>query len=865
MNREKVFNCLGPTAYAALAEAVALGRSHRHAYIDLDHWILSLLQRAQSDLSLLLEHFGIDIAECRRRVEKALMDFTVNGDSLVDISASLERNVGPAIMWSQVSARSARVRSGHLLLAWLDDESTRRWLKLRAGGDIALVLVDEAAARYESLASSWPEAAEISLHEDTASRAHHTTDSSNAEAVLQKWATNMTAQAAANQLDPVVGRDSELRVVIDVLSRRRQNNPILVGEAGVGKTAIVEALAQKIHEGAVPPRLAGAQVWALDLARMQAGAGVRGEFEQRLKSLVDAVAASAIPIVLFCDETHTLIGAGGPAGTGDAANLIKPMLARGQLRMIAATTWAEYKQHIEPDAALTRRFQPVIVEEPDDATATDMLRTVAPHFARHHHVYIVDSALQAAVTLSRRYLPARQLPDKAVSLLDTACARVTMSQNCAPAQLEALRHQANAIARTLAWRQSDRRRGVHVPGDEQLLESSKAHLLEHVAELEQRFDAQRADIQAWLAATGENERSPQNTFNTAPALAGQGQFVQPWVNEHVIAEVLAEWTGVPVAQLAKDDAQRVVDLERLLNTRILGQPDAARAMASALQIAHSGLGDPNRPLGVLLLAGATGCGKSLAAAKLADVLFGGEENLIQFNMNEFQESHTVSTLKGAPPGYVGYGKGGRLTEAIRKRPYCVLLLDEFDRAHPDIHEIFYQVFDQGWMEDGEGRHINFRNCLILLTTNLGDAEIQTASAADPALGQDRLNRIVIERLQRHFSPALLARIQTIAFRPLDEPALTGIAAQALQEIRQRLKQQNLHFHADEPVCAWVARAVSTHPANGRAVRDLLHQHVLPAVAMEILAARASGRTMTSVHLTAHDTLSLAFEYDAAGD
>ncbi|WP_193100506.1 type VI secretion system ATPase TssH [Burkholderia sp. Z1] len=857
MNRERIFNCLGRTTYAALVDATALGRSRRHTFIDLDHWALCLLQREQSDFSKLLAEWGHDIGDVKRRLEKALDTFDVGGDSVRDISASLERSVGRAVIWSQVVAPSGKVRSGHLLLSWLDDDLTRRWLQQRISHGIVAIAIDEIAMRYEALAASWPEAVESPSQRDDDLPA----DGAAPDNALAKWATCLTDQAARGELDPVVGRDDELRTVIDILSRRRQNNPILVGEAGVGKTAVVEALAQKIHAGAVPPGLLGAQVWALDLARLQAGAGVRGEFEQRLKAVMDAVLAAPNPVILFCDETHTLVGAGGAAGTGDAANLIKPMLARGQLRMVAATTWSEYKQYIEPDAALVRRFQAVPVEEPGDAAAVDMLRTIAPRFAEHHGVHIVDAALCSAVALSRRYLPARQLPDKAISLLDTACARVAMSQSCAPAELERLGQQALAIEQTLSWRANDRRMGVSTPGDEADLEAQRAGLALQARSLTSVVETQRQEVNDWLArmrATPDSSADNSDAATTAPCVDAD-TWVRPWVDEHVIAEVLAEWTGVPVAQLAQDEAQRIVDLECSLGACIHGQAGGVRSIAQALHVSHSGLGDPQRPLGVMLLAGPTGTGKSQAAAKLAELLFGGERNLVQFNMNEFQEAHTASTLKGAPPGYVGYGKGGRLTEAIRKKPYSVLLLDEFDRAHPDIHEVFYQVFDQGWMEDGEGRRISFRNSLILLTTNLGDAEIEASCKADPQVSQAKLEALVRERLQARFSAALLARIQIVVFRPLDLDALTGIARQALDEFGERLAQNGLGWRADDDVAGWIARAVAQHPANGRAVRDLLRQHVMPAVARGVLAARAESRTLRTVRLSAADKLSLAFD------
>lgn len=860
MNRERIFGCLNRTTYAALIDATTLCRSRRHTFIDLDHWALCLLQREQSDFAKLFAQWGHDVDDVKRRMEKALDTFNVGSESLRDISGPLEASVGRAVVWSQAAVPSGKVRTGHLLLAWLDDESTRRWLQQRVSQGLTAAAMDDVVQRYEALAASWPEAQECpgSAHGDFLA------ESSASGDALAKWATCLTDQAARGELDPVVGRDDELRTVIDILSRRRQNNPILVGEAGVGKTAVAEALAQHIQADAVPAGLRGARVWALDLARMQAGAGVRGEFEQRVKAVIDAVLAAPEPVILFCDETHMLVGAGGTAGTGDAANLIKPMLARGELRMIAATTWSEYKQYIEPDAALVRRFQVVPVDEPDDAAAVDMLRTVAPRYAQHHRVHIVDAALRSAVALSRRYLPARQLPDKAISLLDTACARVAMSQDCAPAELARLTQQVLAIGQTLDWRASDRRIGVPTPGDEAELEAQRSDLALQARELERVVDDEREEVRAWLARLGASSTSQealemQEAGGALAARIDAESWVRPWVDEHVIARVLAEWTGVPVTQIAQDEAQLIVELEDALGACIQGQAHGLRSIAQALQVSHSGLGDPQRPLGVMLLAGPTGTGKSQAAAKLAELLFGGERNLAQFNMNEFQEAHTISTLKGAPPGYVGYGKGGRLTEAIRKKPYGVLLLDEFDRAHPDIHEMFYQVFDQGWMEDGEGRRISFRNSLILLTTNIGDTDIDAACAADPLISQAKLEALVRERLRARFSPALLGRLQVVVFRPLDLDALTAIARQALGEIGQRLAQNGLGWHVDDNVAAWIAHAVAQHPANGRAVRDLLHQNVMPAIARGTLSARAQNRTLRTVRLSAADTLSLAFD------
>lgn len=861
MNRERLFSKLGPVCYAALVDATALGRSKQHTFVDLDHWALCLLQREEGDFSHLLRELECDVGFVEKRLKKNLDRMRVTGESLRDIAPVLEQCVAPAITWSQIAAPSQQVRSGHLVLSWLDDAATSRWLQQVTGANETTLVLDKVLSIYEEQAHLWPEAigaGQAILAAGENALPNGLVPSATTEA-LSRWATCLTDMAAKGELDPVVGRHDELRIVVDVLLRRRQNNPILVGEAGVGKTAVVEALAQQIQRGHVPELLKHAQVWSLDIIRMQAGASARGEFEQRLRTVIEAVAASVHPIILFCDEAHTLMGAGGAAGTGDAVNLIKPMLARGQLRMVAATTWSEYKQFIEPDAALTRRFQTVVIDEPNDVSAIDMLRIIAPRFGEHHGVKIADSALAAAVHLSRRYLPTRQLPDKAISLLDTACARVAMSQSCSPAELENLHHQALTIEHALQWRSSDRRLGLEAEADDALLNRQQA-LKAKVSELTQIFEIQRRDVAAWL---NEIQNVSEHASSQIAPIAWHNKriaWVKPWVDEQTIAQVIAEWTGVPCADLAQDDAVRWVRVGELLTERIHGQNNAVQSIAQALQVSRSGLNDPARPLGVMLLAGPTGTGKSQTATALADLLFGGEHHLIQFNMNEFQESHTVSTLKGAPPGYVGYGKGGRLTEAVRKKPYSVLLLDEFDRAHPDIHEIFYQAFDKGWMEDGEGRRISFRNCLILLTTNLGDEEIIQACEQDPSIGQAKLEALLHQRLRKTFAPPLLGRMQIIAYRPLKVKALTEIAHQALTEVGDRLQAQSIGWEVEQEVASWIANAVSSHPSSARAVRDLLRQHVVPEIARGLLMAQSGARPLGAVKMSIHEEqISLSFE------
>ncbi len=858
MIRERLFGQLGKTAYDALIDATALGRSRRHALIDLDHWALSLLRHDRSDIALLLDELGCNISLIQRRLEDALGRIKESGDSLRDISSVLEHSVGPAVAWSRIVAPASRARSGHLLLSWLENEATRRWLHQLDSAVLASKPLEVIIECYESLAQSWPESSESSQPERLAPLA--VAGAGATGNALAQWGHCLSDQAEAGELDPVVGRNEELRTVLDILLRRRQNNPILIGEAGVGKTAIAEALAQRIQAGQVPEALKQAKVWVLDVARLQAGAGAKGEFEQRLRMVLDEVISSANPIILFCDEAHTLVGAGGTAGTGDAANLIKPMLARGQLRMLAATTWSEYKQFIEPDAALTRRFQAVSVDEPDDEKAIAMMRTIAPKFARHHGVHISDSALIAAVRLSRRHLPARQLPDKAVSLLDTACARVAMSQTVEPAELERLREGMANIDSALHWRLNDHRIGIDVPAADQL-ELQRNLLGEGVLDLEQSIKLQREQVAGWLTKFASEEDQMPPSTELRPFLQETARWIHPWVDAKIVSEVLSEWTGIPNSHLADSDAQRAIALESELQSKIHGQQGALHAITQTLQVSLADLNEHHRPLGVLMLAGPTGTGKSQTAVALAELLFGGADHLIQFNMNEFQEAHTVSTLKGAPPGYVGFGKGGRLTEAVRKRPYSVLLLDEFDRAHADVHEIFYQAFDQGWMEDGEGRRISFRNCLILLTSNLGETEIENACRENPEITQGRLEALTRERMQSRFSSALLARMQIVAFRPLDIVALTRIADRALVELGGRLEAAGLLLEFDTAVPGWMAHAVARHPASGRAIRDLLRRSVVPVVAQAVLSAKAEGSRISTVRLSAEEQLSVSFDQE----
>ncbi|MCW2457672.1 UNVERIFIED_ORG: type VI secretion system protein VasG [Rahnella aquatilis] len=665
------------------------------------------------------------------------------------------------------------------------------------------------------------------------------------QAVLDRFTTDVTARARDGKIDPVFGRDTEIRQMVDILSRRRKNNPILVGEPGVGKTALVEGLALRIADGNVPESLKPVILRTLDLGLLQAGAGVKGEFEQRLKNIIDAVQQSDNPVLLFIDEAHTIIGAGNQAGGADAANLLKPALARGELRTIAATTWSEYKQYFERDAALERRFQMVKVDEPDDDTACLMLRGLKSRYAEHHGVHISDEAVRAAVTLSRRYLTGRQLPDKAVDLLDTAAARVRMSLDAVPEALTRLAAQENALVLEEAALLEDRAVGQSVP-DTRLTEI--AQQTRHLTAEQQRLEARYHQEKGLVAQLLNSRKTPEQQVETA-ALSQQLRTLQqnspllcPDVDVRTVAEVIADWTGVPLSSLLKDEQTELLHLESLLQLRVVGQETALTAIAQRLRASKTGLTPENGPQGVFLLAGPSGTGKTETAHALADALYGGEKSLITINLSEYQEPHTVSQLKGSPPGYVGYGQGGILTEAVRKRPYSVVLLDEVEKAHRDVMNLFYQVFDRGVMRDGEGREIDFRNTVILMTSNLGSEQIMQQLMEAPETTDGELHELVRPLLRDHFQPALLARFQTVLYRPLGEAPLRTIVAMKLEKVTQRLtRHYGITTTLDESLYDALAAACLLPDTGARNIDSLLNQQILPVLSQQLLRHLAAGR------------------------
>ncbi|MET0339619.1 MAG: type VI secretion system ATPase TssH [Polyangiales bacterium] len=875
IDREVLFGKLNPVAYQTLESATLFCKLRGNPYVELAHWVHQLLEHTESDVRRVVSAFDLDPARLASGLTRALERLPRGATSVRDLSPSIDALVERAWLTASLSFGATRVRSGHVLLAALRTPELARGLR---GISAEMEKLEPAALarRFDGLLGGAPEAR---LDGDATASLGDARDDARGPApaalgkreALARYAIDLTARARAGDIDPIVGRDAELRQVIDILMRRRQNNPILTGEAGVGKTAVVEALALRIAAGDVPAPLRDVALFALDVGQLAAGASMKGEFEQRLRQVIEEVEVSPTPVVLFVDEAHTLVGAGGAAGTGDAANLLKPALARGRLRTIAATTWAEYKRHIEKDPALTRRFQVVQVGEPEEDVALCMIRGSAGALEAHHRVQILDDALDAAVRLSHRYIPARKLPDKAVSLLDTACARVAVSQQAVPAAvedarrtLEALDVELDAIAREAVIGIDDDARRVRVRArrDDEVV---------RLAALEQRWAAEKILVDRVLAiharlrtlaaaepdAPAERDAllAEQTSLQTElTQLQGERPLVLPTVDRQAISEVVSDWTGVPVGRMLRDELRTVLALADTLAMRVKGQDEALATIARRVQMSRAGLEDPRKPIGVFLLAGPSGVGKTETALALAETLYGGEGSLITINMSEFQEPHTVSTLKGAPPGYVGYGEGGVLTEAVRRRPYSVVLLDEVEKAHPDVHELFFQVFDKGSMEDGEGRAIDFRNTLILLTTNVGSEHLMHACLGrETAPRADTLAEMLRDPLREVFPDALLGRMVTVPYRPLSDATLRDIVSLQLARIAARIEARHgaALEHAPEVVDALLARCTERE-SGARNVEAILASTLLPRLSHELLTRLLRGEPARAVAVRLRD-------------
>ena len=887
IKRAALFGKLNKLGYRAIESANVFCKLRGNPYIELVHWFHQILQLQDSDLHRIVRHFGLDPSALARDLTAALDRLPRGSTSVTDISSQVEEAVERGWVFGSLLFGESQVRTGHLVVGMLKTSSLRNAL-YGISRQFEQVKLDPLVDDFANLLRESPEAGMSASDGFQATAASGGADADTApvpaamgkQEALRRFTTDLTEQARSGKLDPIVGRDEEIRQVIDILMRRRQNNPILTGEAGVGKTAVVEGFAQRIVAGDVPPSLRDVQLRTLDVGLLQAGAAMKGEFENRLRQVIEEVQASEKPIILFIDEAHTLVGAGGAAGTGDAANLLKPALARGTLRTVAATTWAEYKKHIEKDPALTRRFQVVQVPEPDEAKAILMMRGITSTMEKHHKVQVLDEALEAAVRLSHRYIPARQLPDKAVSLLDTSCARVAVSQHATPPSVDDSRKRIAALETELEIIGRETAVGVdtgerHAAASEKL-EAERARL----AVLDARWQAEKElvtrilDLRAQLrgetgkvegaeaaaedstAATARHERLAELRELQAQLSKHQGEdpLILPSVDQQAVASVVQDWTGIPVGRMVKNEIESVLRLAENLNRRIIGQGHATEMIARRIQTSRAGLDNPNKPIGVFMLAGTSGVGKTETALALAEVLYGGEQNVITINMSEYQEAHTVSSLKGAPPGYVGYGEGGVLTEAVRRRPYSVVLLDEVEKAHPDVHEIFFQVFDKGWMEDGEGRVIDFKNTLILLTTNAG-TDLITGLCKDPELmpEPEGIAKALREPLLKVFPPALLGRVVVIPYYPLSDDMLGAIIRLQLGRIEKRVRDSHkIPFTYDDDVVKLIASRCTELESGGRMIDAILTNTLLPRISTEFLTRLMSSQTISKVQISARD-------------
>lgn len=866
---------LNPYCARAMEGAASLCQTRAHAEILPEHWLLKLLEQGEGDLTVLARRYEWDMDALWQDMLAWLDNQPRSVRQRPQLSASIQTLLQEAWLLASLAGEE-QIRSVHLLMALVAQPKLTRcdglWPLLTLGQSqlerlrpLLDTQSEERPGRQldEELAKS--DAVEFVGRPIGVSEGKERELSPALQNALDKFTLDVTAKAKDGKIDPVFGRDTEIRQMVDILSRRRKNNPILVGEPGVGKTALVEGLSLRISEGNVPESLKTVVLRTLDLGLLQAGAGVKGEFEQRLKNVIDAVQQSPVPVLLFIDEAHTIIGAGNSAGGADAANLLKPALARGELRTIAATTWSEYKQYFERDAALERRFQMVKVDEPDDNTACLMLRGLKSRYAEHHGVHITDDAVRAAVTLSRRYLTGRQLPDKAVDLLDTASARVRMSLDTVPealtqyrAQLTALDIEKQALLEDIAL--GNNQHGERLAANEQ----QQIDLIVELDKLESQYGRELSLTEQLLEVRQDISRQTDinNLQNQLSALQGSTPLLSLDVDTRTVANVIADWTGVPLSSLMKDEQTELLTLEAEIGKRVVGQDMSLNAIAQRLRAAKTGLTSENGPQGVFLLVGPSGVGKTETALALADVLYGGEKSLITINLSEYQEPHTVSQLKGSPPGYVGYGQGGILTEAVRKRPYSVVLLDEVEKAHRDVMNLFYQVFDRGFMRDGEGREIDFRNTVILMTSNLGSDHLMQLLDEQPDASESDLHELLRPILRDHFQPALLARFQTVIYRPLEESAMRTIVEMKLSQVSKRLhRHYGLSTYIEESLYDALTAACLLPDTGARNVDSLLNQQILPVLSQQLLTHMAAKQKPHSLTLGWDEEEGIVLEFD----
>jgi type VI secretion system protein VasG len=871
---------LNNTSRNALEAAAGLCLSRTHYDVEVEHFLMKLLEAPGSDLTCVAKHFGIDTSRLAAELTRSLDKLKSGNARNPSLSPTLLNMFREAWTFGSLEQNATAIRSGYAVMALVSVDELSRLIR-----DVSREFqkIDAESLRKDFVTIVGPSTEEREMAASTAAAAGagdgQPRPGGGKTPFLDQYTVNLTENARKGKVDQVLARDFEIRQVVDILTRRRQNNPILVGEAGVGKTAVVEGFALRIAQGDVPPPLQKVEVHVLDLALLQAGAGVKGEFENRLKGLINEVKSSPTPIILFIDEAHTMIGAGGQAGQNDAANLLKPALARGELRTVAATTWSEYKKYFEKDPALTRRFQTVKVEEPTEAQCALMLRGVVPALEKHHNVRILDEGLAAAVRLSHRYLPDRQLPDKAVSVLDTACARLALGQNSIPPSienvtrnLEDLAVQTRVLEREAAVGADHAERLKRIADERVTAEASLAGLKERW-EKETALVNQIREIRGKLEAEHAGAASPANDDlrkqlgalnKQLEDLQGGSPLIRVCVDEQIVGEVISGWTGIPVGKMVKDEVATILSLETHLGKRVIGQDHSLMAISERIRTSRARMDDPNKPVGVFLLVGPSGVGKTETALALSDLLYGGDKNVITINMSEFQEAHTVSTLKGSPPGYVGYGEGGVLTEAVRRRPYSVVLLDEVEKAHPDVLELFFQVFDKGQMEDGEGRQIDFKNTIIILTSNAG-TDTLAKLCADPETmpGPEGIVKVLKPELDKIFKPAFLGRLVITPYFPIRDEALKQIIVLKLGKIQRRLQETHrLALTYDNALIDEIAKRCTEVESGARNVDNILTNTLLPDVSRRLLSAIAEGQQPETIHVGLAENGSFSYEWHA---
>jgi type VI secretion system protein VasG len=880
INLKTLIGKLNDTTRAAATRAAGICVGLGQYEVDLEHLFLALLEQPGSDLVVAARLAGISLTGLETDLRKEVERLPAGSTRTPVFSRHLPTLFEHAWLIASLNTHGQPnpIRSGHLLLALLTEPGLAQ-LAQRASHRFAEFPLDRLKHDFDKLTRGSQETPAPVAQAPVAAAADPVTELQASAAgktpALDQYTTCLTARARDGKVDPVIGRDAEIRQVIDILMRRRQNNPILTGEAGVGKTAVVEGLALRIAGGDVPDVLRGVEIHTLDMGLLQAGASVKGEFENRLKNVIDEVKKSLHPIILFIDEAHTMIGAGGQAGQNDAANLLKPALARGELRTVAATTWSEYKKYFEKDAALARRFQVVKVEEPSEDTACAMLRAMAPLMEQHFGVRIYDEAITEAVRLSHRYISGRQLPDKAISVLDTACAKVALGQKATPAALEDCTRRLEQLDARVQALMREQSAGADHAAVLDKLRAERAAALDEGSRLRARWEREQAlssdihGLRTRLEAGADAGASPTLQARVAElrTLQGEAPLVPVQVDGHTVAAIVAGWTGIPLGRMVKDEIRTVMKLQGLLDERILGQRHASAIVAQRVRTARANLEDPNKPKGVFLFVGSSGVGKTETALALADLLYGGERKLVTINMSEYQEAHSVSGLKGSPPGYVGYGEGGVLTEAVRRNPYSVVLLDEVEKAHPDVLELFFQVFDKGVLDDAEGRQIDFRNTLIILTSNAASSQIMAAclnKAPSERPTPDQLAELIRPTLMKHFKPAFLGRLAVVPFYPIDDAVLGNIIRLKLEHIKRRVAvNHNAGFDYDDALVAAVLGRCTEVDSGARNVDTILNGTLLPEIADAVLARMAEGGAIGRVKVGATKAGKIKYAIEAA--